>query len=169
MRLGVDGFGYVPEPERHRKVPQVGDCVVGADVEIGANSTVDRGSVGSTVIEDGVKIDNLVHVGHNARIGARSILVAQVGVSGSAIIGRGVTLAGQAGIGGHLSIGDGATVGGQAGVIGDVDAGATVSGYPARPHAEAMRAQAALFRLPKLMQRIRRLERALRRDQPEEE
>jgi UDP-3-O-[3-hydroxymyristoyl] glucosamine N-acyltransferase len=160
-RLGVDGFGYVFEDGRHRKVPQVGDCRIGADVEIGANTTIDRGSVGPTIIGDGVKIDNLVHLGHNVRVGELSIVVAQVGVAGSARIGRGVTLGGQVGIPGHIEIGDGATLGAQAGVFGDIPAGATYSGYPARPHREALRAQAALFRLPDLVRRLRSLERAV--------
>lgn len=161
VRAGVDGFGYVVVDGAHRKVPQVGACVIGADVEIGANTTIDRGSIGATEIGDGVKIDNLVHIGHNVRIGPHSIVVAQVGIAGSTIVGRGVTLAGQAGLAGHLTVGDGATIAAQAGVIGDVPAGATYSGYPARPHKEAMRAQAALFRLPKVLQRLNDLERKL--------
>lgn len=161
VRAGVDGFGYVFSEGGHRKVPQVGECVIGADVEIGANTTIDRGSIGATEIGDGVKIDNLVHIGHNVRIGEHSIIVAQVGIAGSTTIGRGVTLAGQAGISGHAVIGDGATIAAQAGVFGDVPAGATYSGYPARPHKEAMRAWAALFRLPELVKRVRSLERAL--------
>lgn len=160
-RVGVDGFGYVPVDGVARKVPQVGDCVVGADVEIGANTTIDRGSIGSTEIGDHVKIDNLVHIGHNVRIGAGSIIVAQVGISGSTRIGRGVTLAGQAGLAGHIEIGDGATIAGQAGVFGDVPAGETWSGYPARPHREALRTQAGLARLPELKQRVRDLERRI--------
>ncbi len=160
-RLGVDGFGYAWDGTAHRKVPQVGGCVIGADVEIGANVTIDRGSIGATEIGDGVKIDNLVHLGHNVRVGPHSIIVAQVGIAGSTTLGSGVTLGGQAGIGGHVTIGDRATVAAQAGVFGDLDGGLTYSGYPARPHREALRAQAAAFRLPKLVERIRALERAL--------
>ncbi len=160
-RIGSDGFGYVFRDGAHEKIPHVGRCIIEQDVEIGANSTIDRGSVGATEIGDGVKIDNLVHIGHNVRVGDYSVIVAQVGIAGSATIGRGVTLAGQAGIQGHITIGDGATIGGQAGVLGDVPAGAVYSGYPARPHKESLRAHAGLFRLPELMKRIRDLERAV--------
>jgi UDP-3-O-[3-hydroxymyristoyl] glucosamine N-acyltransferase len=161
VRAGVDGFGYSHQDGRHVKVPQVGRCVIGADVEIGANTCIDRGSIGSTVIGDGCKIDNLVHIAHNVRLGEHCIVVAQVGMAGSTSAGRYVTFGGQAGINGHISIGDGATIAAQAGVFGDVPAGETVSGYPARPHREALRAQAGLFRLPDLMARLRRLERAV--------
>ena len=158
-RIGVDGFGYAPGDDGLRKVPQVGGCRIGADVEIGANTTIDRGSIGVTEIGDGVKIDNLVHIAHNVSVGRDSVIVAQVGIAGSTVIGRGVTLAGQAGIPGHLEIGDGATIAAQAGVFGDVPAGATYSGYPARPHKEALRAQAALGKVADLVKRVRELER----------
>lgn len=158
-RLGTDGFGYTFVDGQHRKVPQVGGLTIGDDVEIGANTCIDRGSVGPTEIGNGVKIDNLVHIGHNVRVGDLSIIVAQVGISGSTTIGKGVTLAGQAGLVGHISIGDGAVIGAQAGVIGDVPAGAIYSGYPARPHKEAMKAQGALFKLPEIIKRMRALER----------
>ncbi|HEX6133937.1 MAG TPA: UDP-3-O-(3-hydroxymyristoyl)glucosamine N-acyltransferase [Longimicrobiales bacterium] len=168
VRAGVDGFGYAQREGRHVKVPQVGRCVIGADVEIGANSCVDRGSIGSTIIGDGCKIDNLVHIAHNVRLGEHCIVVAQVGLAGSTRVGRYVTLGGQAGIAGHITIGDGATIAAQAGVFGDVAPGTTVSGYPARPHREALRAQAGLFRLPDLVKRLRALERAvLGKDSPE--
>lgn len=168
VRIGVDGFGYAYGEGGHQKIPQVGRCVIGADVEIGANTTIDRGSVGATEIGDGVKIDNLVHIGHNVRIGEHSVIVAQVGIAGSTTVGRGVTLAGQVGIPGHLKIGDGATVAAQAGVFGDVPPGAVYSGYPARPHKESLKAQAALFRLPELVRRIRAMERSQGRETPEE-
>lgn len=168
-RIGVDGFGYVFADGMHQKVPQVGGCIIGADVEIGANTTIDRGSIGFTEIGDNVKIDNQVHIGHNVRIGDRSIAVAQVGIAGSTVIGRGVTLGGQVGVSGHLEIGDGATLAAQAGVFGDLPGGVVYSGYPARPHRESLRAQAHLFRLPQLMERIKALEEAiLGRGTPEE-
>ena len=155
VRAGVDGFGYHFAAGAHQKIPQVGTCLIGDDVEIGANTTIDRGSIGATEIGDGCKIDNLVHIGHNVRIGAHSIVVAQVGVAGSTRIGKGVTLGGQAGINGHIRIGDGATIAGQAGVFGDVPPGAAYSGYPARPHRESMRVQAALHKLPALIRQMR--------------
>lgn len=167
VRAGVDGFGYSHGDGRHTKVPQVGRCMIGADVEIGANSCIDRGSIGSTVIGAGCKIDNLVHIAHNVQLGDHCIVVAQVGVAGSTRAGKYVTFGGQAGINGHITIGDGATIAAQAGVFGDVEAGETVSGYPARPHREALRAQAGLFRMPDLMKRLRALERAvLGKDNP---
>ena len=156
-RVGADGFGYVFVDGAHQKIPHVGRCVVEDDVEIGANSTVDRGSVGDTVIGAGTKIDNLVHVGHNVRIGRRCLLMAQVGVAGSATIGDGVIVAGQVGVGGHVTIGRGARIAGQAGVFGDVPPGETWGGYPARPHAESLRAHAALFRLAGLVRPLERL------------
>jgi UDP-3-O-[3-hydroxymyristoyl] glucosamine N-acyltransferase len=161
VRLGSDGFGYVWTGGEHRKVPQVGGCRIEDDVEIGANGTIDGGSIGPTVVGQGTKIDNLVQLGHNVRVGNHVLIVAQAGVAGSTSIGDGAVLGGQAGIGGHLRIGPRARVGAQAGVTGDVAAGETVSGYPARPHREAMRAQAALFRLPALLRRILRIERAV--------
>ncbi len=160
-RLGVDGFGYAAVDGVPRKIPQVGGCVIGSDVEIGANVTIDRGSIGTTEIGDHVKIDNLVQIGHNVRIGAGSIIAAQVGISGSTELGRGVTVGGQAGLAGHIEIGDGATVAGQAGVFGSIPAGETWSGYPARPHRESLRGQAEVARLKELRDRVRELERQI--------
>jgi UDP-3-O-[3-hydroxymyristoyl] glucosamine N-acyltransferase len=161
VRLGNDGFGYVWVDGGHRKIPQIGGCVIGDDVEIGANTNIDRGSIGDTVIGAGSKIDALVHLGHNVRLGRHVVVVAQVGISGSTAVGDGAVLAGQAGVGGHLSIGAGARIGGQAGVTADVPAGESYSGYPARPHREALRAQGLLFRLPDLLKRLRELERVV--------
>jgi UDP-3-O-[3-hydroxymyristoyl] glucosamine N-acyltransferase len=157
VRVGGDGFGYVFGPDGHRKVPHVGRCIIEDDVEIGANSTVDRGSIDDTVIGAGSKLDNLVHVAHNVRIGRLCVLMAQVGIAGSTTIEDGCVLAGQAGIGGHVTIGAGARIGGQAGVFGDVPAGQSWSGYPARPHRESLRAHAALHRLSELMKELERL------------
>lgn len=169
-RLGTEGYGYAEEDDDGATVhvPQVGRCVIGNDVEVGANTTIDRGALQDTVVGARTKIDNLVHVGHNVRIGEDCMIVAQVGIAGSAEVGHRARLAGQAGIAGHLDVGDGARIAAQAGVIGDVPDGATYSGYPARPHREALRASAALFRLPGLLRRIRELERRLGAGEPED-
>lgn len=156
-RLGSDGFGYVFRNGAHEKLPHVGRCLVEDDVEIGANTTIDRGSIDDTVIGAGTKIDNLVHVAHNVRIGRLCLLMAQVGIAGSTHVEDGCIIAGQVGIAGHHTIGAGARLAAQAGVFGDVPAGETWSGYPARPHKEALRAQAALFKLAPLMRRLERL------------
>jgi UDP-3-O-[3-hydroxymyristoyl] glucosamine N-acyltransferase len=157
VRLGSDGFGYVFRDGQHAKIPHVGRCLVEDDVEIGANTAIDRGSIDDTVIGAGTKIDNLVHIAHNVRIGRHCLVMAQVGIAGSARIGDGCVVAGQAGIAGHVTIGDGARVAGQAGVIGDMPAGETWSGYPARPHKESLRASAALFRLSPILKHLERL------------
>jgi len=150
--LGSDGFGFVCDKKgQQQKIPQVSGLVIGDDVEVGANTTIDRGTLAPTRIGNGVKFDNLVHIAHNVEIGDNTLVVAQVGVSGSTKIGSSVILAGQSGLGGHLTIGDGAKIGAQAGVTKSVPAGREVSGYPARPHAEALRAQASLTRLPQLL------------------
>ena len=149
VRLGADGFGYIPgkNGEMPRKMPQVGRCIIGDDVEIGANTTIDRGSVDDTVVGPGTKIDNLVQIGHNCRIGARCLIAGQAGIAGSTHVEDEVFLAGQAGLADHVTIGRGARVTVQGGVIGDIEPGATVSGYPARNHREFLRAQGALYRL----------------------
>ena len=167
-RLGSDGFGYVPgeNGELPRKIPQVGRCIIGDDVEIGANTTIDRGSVDDTVVGPGTKIDNLVQVGHNVRIGARCLIAACVGIAGSTHVGDDVFLAGQAGIADHVSIGRGARVTVQGGVIGNIPAGATVTGFPARDHREYFRAQAALYRLAKVVNELEALVRAAHESQP---
>ncbi|HEY6089409.1 MAG TPA: UDP-3-O-(3-hydroxymyristoyl)glucosamine N-acyltransferase [Gemmatimonadaceae bacterium] len=156
-RIGCDGFGYVLRDGAHSKIPHVGRCIIGDDVEIGANTTIDRGSIDDTVIGSGTKIDNLVHIAHNVRVGEKCLIMAQVGVAGSVTIGDGAILAGQAGISGHLSIGAGARLAAQAGVFGDIPAGETWSGYPARPHKESLRASAALFKLAGMMRRLEKL------------
>jgi UDP-3-O-[3-hydroxymyristoyl] glucosamine N-acyltransferase len=157
VRVASDGFGYVQSGGRHEKIPHVGRCIIEDDVEIGANSTLDRGSVDDTVIGAGTKIDNLVHIAHNVRIGRLCLIMAQVGIAGSVRIGDGCILAGQVGVSGHHDIGAGARLAAQAGVFGDVPAGETWSGYPARPHREALRAHAAFFKLADVMRRMERL------------
>ncbi len=155
-RIGSDGFGYVYRDGVHHKVPHVGRCVIEDDVEVGANTTIDRGSIDDTVIGAGTKIDNLVHIAHNVRIGRLCYITAQVGIAGSTRVGDGVSFGGQAGINGHISIGRGARIAGQAGVFGDVPAGESWSGYPARPHAESLRLLAAINKLAGMAKRIRR-------------
>ena len=161
VRVGSDGFGYTRVEGVHLKVPQVGRCVVGDDVEVGANTTLDRGSLGDTVIGQGVKIDNLVQVAHNVRIGARSLLAALVGIAGSTRVGEDVWMGGQVSAINHLEIGDGARLAFGSTVMRDVPAGETVSGHPARPHREHLRRQGHLGRLPALVERVERLEVAL--------
>jgi UDP-3-O-[3-hydroxymyristoyl] glucosamine N-acyltransferase len=156
-RIGSDGFGYVQQGGVHSKIPHVGRCLIEDDVEIGANTTIDRGSIDDTVVGAGTKIDNLVQVAHNVRIGRACLIMAQVGIAGSVRVEDGAMLLGQVGVAGHHTIGKRAIVAAQAGVFGDIPAGETWSGYPARPHKDALRAQAALFKLPSLLRRIERL------------
>lgn len=159
--IGSDGFGFAPTApgEEFKKIRQVGWVEIEDNVEIGANVTVDRGALGPTVIERGVKIDNLVMIAHNVRIGANSIIVAQAGISGSTRLGRSVIVAGQAGLVGHIEIGDGAAIGAQAGVSKSLEAGKAYTGYPARPLMEQRRIDAALSQLPELLRRVAELER----------
>ena len=156
--LGADGFGYVFDEGAHRKVPQVGGVRVEDDVEIGANTTVDRGTLGDTVIGHGSKLDNLVQVGHNCELGADVILVAQVGVSGSCRIGRRAVLAGQVGLADHVTVGDGAVLTAKSGVPSDVPGGQVWGGIPSRPIAESRRIWAAEGMLPDLLRKVRALE-----------
>jgi UDP-3-O-[3-hydroxymyristoyl] glucosamine N-acyltransferase len=145
--IGGDGFGYLSRGSGHERIPHVGGCVLGDDVEIGSNSCVDRGSLDDTVIGQGTKLDNLVHVGHNVRIGERCLLMAGVGVAGSTRLGHDVILAGHVGVTDHLTIGDGAQIAAKSAVIGNVPAGSVFSGHPARPNRQVLRGQAALYRL----------------------
>ncbi len=159
--VGADGFGYTPgEGGLPEKIPQVGTVVIEDDVEIGALSTVDRATTGATRIGRGVKIDNLVMVAHNCDVGDYSIIASQSGLSGSTKLGRGVLMGGQSGAAGHQSIGDGARIASRGAVAGDVAPGVTVAGAPAFPIARWRRAMIALERLPELIHRVRRLERA---------
>ncbi|MEW6557138.1 MAG: UDP-3-O-(3-hydroxymyristoyl)glucosamine N-acyltransferase [Elusimicrobiota bacterium] len=155
--VGSDGFGYVLESGSLKKIPQIGIVEIADDVEIGANVTIDRATTGKTFIGRGTKIDNLVQIAHNVQIGENSIIIAQAGISGSTKIGNGVTIAGQAGLVGHITIGNGAVIAARAGVIGDVPAKETVSGYPARPHKQAMKIYALLQKLPELFEEIKKL------------
>lgn len=155
--IGNEGFKYVWSDGAHRKLPHVGRCVLEDDVEVGANCCIDRGTVADTVIGAGTKLDNLVHVAHNVRIGRACLLIAQVGIAGSVEIGDGVILAGQAGVADNVRIGAGARIAAQSGVVGHVPAGETWAGFPARPHREQMRAYAALHKLAALLKPLERL------------
>ena len=160
--VGSDGFGFAPMDGTWFKVPQVGTVLIGDDVEIGANSAVDRATFGSTVLGRGTKIDNLVQIGHNVQIGEDCVVSGMTGIAGSTTVGHHVTIGAQAGIGDHLEVGDGATIAGRAGVAGSVKPGAVVSGYPAMDHQAQLRILAAMRRLPDARQRVRKLERRVR-------
>jgi UDP-3-O-[3-hydroxymyristoyl] glucosamine N-acyltransferase len=147
VRIGQDGFGFAPDPRGHLKIPQLGRVIIEDDVEVGANSTIDRGAGPDTVIGAGTMIDNLVQIGHNVQMGRGCVLVAQAGISGSTRLGDYVIIAGQVGVAGHLTIGSGARIGAQAGVMRDVAPGDTVIGAPAVPQKEFFRQVAALQRL----------------------
>ena len=158
--LGCDGFGFLPSETGMLKIPQIGGVTVGDNVEIGACSTIDRGTIGDTVIGDGTKIDNHVQIGHNVRIGRHCVIGSMTGIAGSSVVEDGVTISVQVGITDHVRIGKGAVLAGRAGVTGDIPAGAVVSGFPARAHNEAKKAQVLSTRLPELYERLKRLERS---------
>jgi len=159
--IGSDGFGYVLDEGEQRKVPQIGNVIIHDDVEIGANVTVDRGALGSTIIGKGAKIDNLVQIGHNVVVGEHSIIVAQVGIAGSTKLGHYVTLAGQVGLAGHLTIGHHVTVAAQSGVMTHIPDGEKWWGTPALPDRQTKRQWIAFQKLPELIQRINELEKRL--------
>lgn len=159
--IGSDGYGYVLDGGVHRKVPQIGNVIIGDDVEIGANVTVDRGALGPTIIGKGTKIDNLVQIAHNVEIGEHCLVIAQVGIAGSAKLGNYVVLAGQVGVGGHLKLGNQVTVGAQSGVMTDIPAGEKWLGAPAQPDRQFKRQVIAIQRLPDLLKRIAEWERKL--------
>jgi UDP-3-O-[3-hydroxymyristoyl] glucosamine N-acyltransferase len=159
--IGSDGFGYVLDQGEHRKVLQMGNVIIGDDVEIGANVTIDRGALGPTMIGSGTKIDNLVQIAHNVILGERCLIVAQVGIAGSTKCGNYVVIGGQAGLAGHLKIGNHATVAGQSGIMYDIPDGEKWLGSPALPDRETKRQYIALRRLPDLLHRVAELEKRL--------
>jgi UDP-3-O-[3-hydroxymyristoyl] glucosamine N-acyltransferase len=153
--IGSDGFGFVTRKDgTHRKIPQRAPVVIEDDVEIGANTTIDRPAVGETRIRAGAKIDNLVQIAHGVQIGENALLAAQVGIAGSTAIGRGVILGGQVGVAGHIELGDGVRATAQTGIPNSVEAGALVSGYPAIDNREWLKASAVFKRLPELKRRV---------------
>lgn len=159
--IGADGFGYVQDNGIHRKVPQIGNVIISDDVEIGANTTIDRGALGPTVIGKGTKIDNLVMIAHNVEVGEHCLLVGQVGIAGSTKLGNYVVLAGQVGIAGHLQIGHGVTVAAQSGVMHNIPDGQKWLGTPAGPDRETKRQMVALRHLPDALKRLTALEKKL--------
>lgn len=161
--IGSDGFGYVREKEKHYKIPQVGGVIIEDEVEIGANVTIDRATLGNTVIGSGTKIDNLVQIAHNVKIGKNCIILAQVGISGSVEIGDNVVLAGQVGIADHKRIADGVMVVGKSGVTNNLEPG-VYSGTPAIPHKEWLRAQSIYAKLPDILRRLQELERKVKKE-----
>ena len=159
--IGADGYGYVLDKGAHRKVPQIGNVILGDDVEIGANTTIDRGALGPTIIGKGTKIDNLVMIAHNVEIGEHCLIVGQVGIAGSTKLGNYVVLAGQVGLAGHLKIGNQVTVAAQAGVMHNIPDGGKWLGAPAQPDKEMKRQFIALKQLPDWLRRIAALEKKL--------
>ena len=157
--IGSDGFGYAPQADgSFAKVPQLGNVKIEDDVEIGANTTIDRATIGSTLIKKGAKLDNLIQVSHNVEIGYSSVIAAQAGISGSTKIGNGVMIGGQAGIVGHIQLGDGSKVNAQSGVSKSLEPGKAVTGSPAYDYTAALRSQAVNRRLPELEKRVKELE-----------
>jgi UDP-3-O-[3-hydroxymyristoyl] glucosamine N-acyltransferase len=155
--IGGDGFGYVSTKEGHTRIPHIGGCILEDDVEVGSKTCIDRGSIDDTVIGRGTKLDNLVQVGHNVRIGERCLVMAGVGIAGSTRIGNEVILAGHVGVTDHLVLGDRARIAAKSAIFGDVPAGASFSGHPARPHRQFLRAQAAMYRLAPIVDELEEL------------
>lgn len=155
--IGADGFGYIPLNGIQEKVPQVGIVRIGNQVEIGANTAIDRATLGETVIGDGTKIDNLVQIGHNCRVGKNCVICGQAGLAGSTILGDGVYVAGQVGFSGHQKIGDGVMIGAQSGVVGDIEANSKIFGSPAVAAGQHKRMFLALRQLPDLLRKMKKL------------
>jgi UDP-3-O-[3-hydroxymyristoyl] glucosamine N-acyltransferase len=161
--IGSDGFGFAPQADgSFQKVPQIGNVVIEDEVEVGANATIDRATIGSTLIHKGAKLDNLIQIAHNVEVGYSTVIAAQAGISGSTKIGNGVMIGGQAGIVGHIQLGDGAKVNAQSGVSKSIEPGKAVTGSPAFDYTSALRSQAVQRRLPDLEKRVKELEQMLR-------
>ncbi len=161
--VGSDGFGFAPMADGSlKKIPQIGNVIIEDNVELGANATIDRATMGSTIIRKGAKLDNLIQVGHNAEIGSSTVIAAQAGISGSTKVGNGVMIGGQAGIVGHIQLGDGSKVNAQSGVTKSVEPGKSVTGSPAFDYTASLRSQAASRKLPELEKRVKQLEELVR-------
>lgn len=160
--IGSDGFGFVPSPEGALKIPQVGIVVIEDDVEIGANVTIDRATVGETRIGRGTKIDNLVQIAHNVKVGRNVLIAALCGIAGSSEIGDGVMMGGQAGVKDHVSVGEGSIIAARSGVTKDIPPKSFVSGFPATDHKEDLKIGALIRRLPELFQKVKELERRVK-------
>jgi UDP-3-O-[3-hydroxymyristoyl] glucosamine N-acyltransferase len=156
--IGSDGFGYVQHDGRHHKIPQLGGVTIEDDVELGANVTIDRATLGQTVVKRDTKIDNLVQIAHNVTVGEHNIIVAQVGIAGSTTLGKYVMVGGQAGLADHLNIGDHVMIAAKSGVTRSLEGNQIVSGAPVMPHAAFLKAQAIIPQLPELRQRVRELD-----------
>lgn len=159
--IGADGFGFAPEQGKYHKIPQIGNVIIKDDVEIGANTTVDRATVGSTIIGKGAKIDNLIMVAHNCTIGENTVIAAQTGIAGSTKIGSNVTIGGQVGINGHINIGDNSIIAAQSGVTKDVKPASVLMGLPAIPIMENKRINVSIRNLPDTMKKISELKKEL--------
>lgn len=153
--IGADGFGFFPVGTNIKKLYQIGNVIIKNNVEIGANTTIDRATTGSTIIESNVKIDDQVHIAHNCEIGESSIIVSQVGIAGSVKVGKYVTLAGQTGVGPHVNIGDKVIAAAKTGISSDIKSGSIISGFPAKPHTEEKKIKAAISKLPEYVKKIR--------------
>ncbi len=159
--IGADGFGFAPEGESYKKIPQLGNVTIEDDVEVGANTTIDRAVMGSTVIRQGVKLDNLVQIGHNVEVGANTVMAAQVGIAGSVKVGKHCMLGGQAGLAGHIKIADNVSIGAQSGVISDIKEGRTLLGAPAIDSKQFFRSSAVFGKLPDIYRTIGELQREI--------
>lgn len=162
--IGSDGFGFAVENGEIEKIPQTGNVVLGDHVEIGANCSIDRGSIGPTTIGNGTKLDNQIHIAHNVRVGSNCFLTAQVAIAGSTEIGDRVQMGGQSGVIGHLKVGNDVSIATRGGVTHDIPDGTMVSGFPARPHRDELRIEAIVKKLPELFKTVKMLEKQLNKD-----